>query len=169
MNILDVIKNCISSPYFAKDYDVEEYTIDGTSDAKSITNESAFSGLSAFKRVNANSKSSSMEQGMLRLYMRVWSGIRNAIQKIVSNGNCFISMELGYFYPMKGAPGRFVYSPTLETLEKYDYTLIDDRYNIKPSDRSVTLYTTHRLDYLKSSLHQQYSLNTVVQIKIQSK
>lgn len=168
MNILDVIKNCIASPYFARDYDVEEFTMDDTSDAKSITNESAFSGLSALKKANADSKTSSAEQGMLRLYMRIWTGIRNAIYKIVSNGNCFISMELGYFYPMKGARG-FAYSPTLETLEKYNYSLAEDPYNIKPTNCSVTLHITVRLLYLKYSLHLKYLLSIAVQIKIQSK
>ena len=139
MNILAVIKDCIENPCFAKDYDLEEYTIDKTSDTQTVTNESIFSGLSSFKKGNISSKTSSIDQRMVRMYMRIWNGLGKSIVKTLTDGNCFISLSLGYFFSIKGSLSQFAYSPTLEIIERYGLTLIEDPYNMHPTNRFVIL------------------------------
>jgi len=145
MNVLDIIKDCINNPCFVKDYDLEECTVDQYSknDSRSITNESCFSGYSVFKKNNASNttndqiKETKMDRNLLRMYMRVWAGLGKIILKEISQGNCFVSLDIGYFYPIGN--NKCAYSPTLELIEKYGYTLIEDSYNIHPSQRNVNL------------------------------
>jgi len=136
MNVIDIIRDCILLPRFAKDYDVEELTVNQTLDTCTITNESAFSGISSIKKCNTIAKNG-IEQQMLRMYMRVWTGITKSLCKVLSEGNCFVSLSLGYFFPLKGILGKFAYSPTYEILDRYDLSLDEDLCNVHPSNRFV--------------------------------
>ena len=151
MNIIEVIKDCIANPCFVKDYDLEECTISGPSQAetKSITKDSCFTGFSG-KRSNIlsggpgveDSKMSPMDRKLMQLYMRVWAGIGKLIVKELGRGNCFVTLDIGYFFPTKGqvtSPGaaRYCFSPTLELLDKYQFQLLEDEYNVTPTNRSV--------------------------------
>ena len=135
MNILDVIKDCISNPNITKDYSMDELTIANTFDTYSMTNESTFTGYSEFNRTD--NKISLFDQKLLRINMRVWNGIKKIIMKTVSAGNCIINYELGYFFPLNNPPTKFAYSPSLELMEKYGYTLKEDKFNIIPKNRIV--------------------------------
>ena len=162
MNILDVIKDCISNPIFSKDHHIDELTVNG-SDICSVATDSVFSGISEF--VGA-SQPSSIDQKLLKIYMRVWIGFVRMLTRTVTQGNCFVSLSLGYFYPMKG---RFVYSPTLEVMEKYGNLLKEDFWNIGPKNRTVKLYEMNRLLYPKYLLLLQWLLSTRLLIKKLSK
>lgn len=137
MNVLDVIKDCILSPCFAGDYTLDERTSSHV-DATTVTNGSAFSGYSRFRREAKDS----VDQRMARLYMRVWTGLGKFLAKTVGDGNCFASLDFGYFYPSRDVPGQFVYSPTLELIEKYGYTLVEDEHNALPNGGDVDLAQT---------------------------
>lgn len=131
MKILEVIRDCVASPYFARDYDLQELTV-GSTESGSMTKASSFSNYSAF-----SSKPSNIDQRLLRVYMRVWTALTKAIARTVHEGNCFVSLDLGYFFPSNTTPGRIVYSPANELLDKYGYELEEDSYNIKPANRNV--------------------------------
>eukprot|EP00826_Nyctotherus_ovalis_P064484 TRINITY_DN9460_c0_g2_i2.p1 TRINITY_DN9460_c0_g2~~TRINITY_DN9460_c0_g2_i2.p1 ORF type:complete len:135 (-),score=20.31 TRINITY_DN9460_c0_g2_i2:359-763(-) len=131
MNILDVIKDCLGNPYFTKNYDLQELTVSST-ETRSITNASSFSNYTAF-----NSDPSNIDQRLLRIYMRIWTALTKAIARTVCEGNCFVSLDLGYFFPSSTMPGRFMYSPANELFDKYGYELEEDSYNVKPANRNV--------------------------------
>jgi len=131
MNILDVIRDCLVNPYFTKEYEIEKDTVSST-ETNSITNKSAFSNYTTF------TKSTNIDQRLLRIYMRVWSGLGKLISKTVTEGNCFVSLDLGYFFPSK-IQGKFIYSPSIELIEKSGYGLCEDAYNVKPSNRNVNM------------------------------
>jgi len=138
MNILDIIKDCILGPYFAKNYELEELTIGKFSDSQSVTNQSSFSNYASFKQTNdLEGKTSLIDQRMLRMYMRVWSGLSKCIQKTVNEGKCFVNLNLGYFYPLKNNIRRIAYSPIPELLEKYGCSLIEDDYNAMIANETV--------------------------------
>ena len=127
-------------PLFVKDYDIEERTLDNSSVTQTYTNESGFSHISTFKKFNLNPSGSTIDQRMMRMYMRVWSGLQKLILKVVSEGNCFVSLNIGYFFPLKGIQGSYGYSPTVEILEKYGFVLLEDAHNINPNHRFVIQY-----------------------------
>ena len=137
MNILNIIKDCINNPQFTKDYGIEEYTLEQSSESQTITNESSFSSYSIFKNNKINTKLPLMDQKMLKLYMRVWTGLGRAIAKVTLEGNCFANLQLGYFFPLNDSKRKFAYSPTFELLESRGLTLIEDCSNIKPGDCDV--------------------------------
>ena len=150
MNILDVIKDCILNPCFVKDYDLEEFTLANYScaDTKSITKESSFTGYGGKQgsmlgmTKNGENGAASIDQRLLRMYMRVWTGLAKILVREVSQGNCVVSLDLGYFFPSKSSSGnllRVCYSPTLELIEKYKYTLYEDEYNYESSKKNVML------------------------------
>lgn len=135
MNILDVINNCIKNPRLLKDYDIEEslsskytFTADPT-----ITHISDYSGYSNLRKESFKS----VDQSLLRLYMRAWTGLGRYIMKIIADGNCFYSLDLGCIFPVKVTERKCGYSPLLETLEKYGLSLAEDEYNIHPLKRNV--------------------------------
>lgn len=132
MNVLDVIKECILNPCFTKNYDIEMTESNEQLEACSAMSDSVFTEFTEFKRENV--KADSVDQKLLKLYMKVWTGLGRLLAKTITQGNCFISLELGYFYPLKD---RFVYSPTLELMNKYGYLLIEDFCNISPKNRTV--------------------------------
>ncbi len=160
MNILDVIKDCIANPYFVRDYNLEELTVKSPSkvDTMSVGQESSFTGFSNYKSSTLSGlpdlpKMPMMDQRLMRLYMRVWSGLGRLVLAEISRGNCFVSLDIGYFYPYKDesvaregqgkmtAPNvtRVCYSPTLELLDKYQFSLFEDPFNVLPSNREVSL------------------------------
>ena len=135
MNILDVIKDCISNPSSTKDYTLEDWTMDQTlSNDQSVTNKSSFSGYTSFKQGIYNSSATSIDQKLLRLYMRIWAGLGRLIKRVIIEGNCFISFNLGYFYILDGC---CVYSPTIEIIENNGLIFIEDKWNIGPINRIV--------------------------------
>ena len=133
MNVLDVIKDCISNPYLTKNYDVEEVSLNSTIDAHSITNNSAFTGYSTLVKPETLSDTSLIDQKLLRVNMRVWNGLRKLIVVMIMKGNCVVCKEFGYFFP-KGS--KVAYSPTMEVMEQY--LLLENTYNINPKNRNVT-------------------------------
>ena len=138
MNILDVIKDCITNPIFTKDYELEEFTIDKSSDSKSITNQSAFSNYSVFKQRNyLDNKFPSIDQGILRMYMRIWSSFIKYMANIVYEGNCFVCLDIGYIYKDRNNQGKYVYSPSPDLLEKFNCTLFTDSYNLPSVSKNV--------------------------------
>ena len=140
MNIFDVIKDCIANPSFTSDYALEERTCSNI-DTLIFTNGSIFSRHLALKKEISDFKGSSIDERMMRLYIRVWTGLRKFLTKVVSKGNCFVNLDFGYFYP--STQELFAYSPTQELIDRY--TLIEDNYNISPANRHVTL--KHIIDY----------------------
>jgi len=134
MNILDIIKDCIVNPCFAKEYSLEEITID-TASTKTYTNESVFSGLSSFKKI----EQPSIDQRMIRIYMRVWSNLCKYIAKVITEDKCFINSNIGYFFPIRGILSKYGYSPPSKVIDSYGVTLYEDAYNIHPLKRFVSL------------------------------
>jgi len=135
MDVLDVIKDCIANPCFVKNGDVEVMTNNDSFEGGNVMSESVFSGITEFKKNDV--KADTVDQRLLKLYMKVWSSLGRLLIKTITHRNCFISPELGYFYPLKE---RFIYSPTLELMEKYRYLLIEDYCNISPKNRTVDFY-----------------------------
>eukprot|EP00826_Nyctotherus_ovalis_P017277 TRINITY_DN15078_c0_g1_i2.p3 TRINITY_DN15078_c0_g1~~TRINITY_DN15078_c0_g1_i2.p3 ORF type:complete len:165 (+),score=50.22 TRINITY_DN15078_c0_g1_i2:75-569(+) len=139
MNILDVIKDCILSPHFLKNYDLEELTVSRYSDSQSVTNESSFSNYTTFKQANnLETKGSAMDQRIVRMYMRVWSALCKCILKTIADGSCFVSLSLGYLRPSKDKSGRVIYSPFAEILEKHGCELAEDECNVNAGSGLVS-------------------------------
>ncbi len=145
---MDVIRECIERPYFVKDYELETCTLDGqkTADVRSIAHESAFTGFSASNRGGAGTEghTTTMDQRLRQLYMRVWTGFGRFLVRETRKGRCVLSLEVGYFYPDKDnaqdsstVARRCRYSPTIELLERHKYTLHEDQYNVPPGARDV--------------------------------
>eukprot|EP00826_Nyctotherus_ovalis_P020481 TRINITY_DN16437_c0_g1_i1.p2 TRINITY_DN16437_c0_g1~~TRINITY_DN16437_c0_g1_i1.p2 ORF type:complete len:133 (-),score=27.66 TRINITY_DN16437_c0_g1_i1:836-1234(-) len=132
MNILDVIRDCVSNPFLLKDYDLEEFTVGQLSDTQTITGKSAFSGFSLVKKLPNTPKP--LVQQLMRMHMRVWTGLVKFIAKALADGNCFADLSLGYFYPAKG---KCTYSPSSDILEKYGYELKTDSWNVHPAKLCV--------------------------------
>lgn len=63
------------------------------------------------------------------MYMRVWSGLGKCILKTINEGNCFVNLNLGYFYSLKNNT-RVIYSPISELLEKYGCSCTEDDCNV---------------------------------------
>ena len=137
MNILDVIKDCILRPFYLKDYDLEEQTVDTYSATQTFTNESAFSGFSSFSKIKENPKLPSIDDRLLRMYMRIWNGLTKIIAKTVAKGSCFVTLNIGYFFPLRGLDATFAYSPNSEFMERYGLTVYEDAYTIHPNKRFV--------------------------------
>ena len=128
MNILDVIKNCIINPYFLKDYDIDAISNskESLSDDKTSINSSVFSGYSTLK----NSSLLSMDQHLLRVYMRIWNALGLSLKQVLLYKNCFVIPDLGYFFPSNQRFGMTIFSPFTEVCEKYNCTLIADDFNV---------------------------------------
>lgn len=138
MNILDVIKDCILSPHFLKNYDLEELTASKFSDSQSATNESSFSNYTTFKLANnLEGRTSAMDERLVRMYMRVWSALCKSIRKTTADGNCFVSLSLGYLCPSRDRSGKVVYSPFAEVLEKHGCALAEDEWNVNAGNGVV--------------------------------
>jgi hypothetical protein len=137
MNVLDVIKNCISNPYFIKNYDVEEFCFNNTIDTHSITNDSAFTGYSTLVKTDTLSNTPLIDQKLFRVNMRVWNGLRKLIVAMVTKGNCVVCREFGYFFPRGG---KVAYSPTMEIMDQC--LLLENTYNINPRNRNVIFNIT---------------------------
>lgn len=134
MNVLDVIKDCIASPHLTKNYDIEELSLTNTLEARSVTNDSAFSGYSALS-------TSLVDQKLLRVNMRVWNGLRRLIVAMTGKGNCVVTREFGYFFPKSGG-GKVAYSPSVEAAEQLQ--LVENNFNVSPKNRNVVCPTSNR-------------------------
>jgi len=138
MDILNVIKDCIlKSQTFAG------YETQSTNKCASVLDASCFSDYSTFKQTNAlDSKSPSIDKKILQIYLRIWSTLGRMIVKSIDEGNCFFNKDIGYFFPLKDEAKMCGYSPTAEVLEKYNLKLIEDAYNISPTNFNVLLFQT---------------------------
>lgn len=147
MNILEVIRDCITNPNLLKEYELQEYTCEVPSqfDIISVVKTSSFSGNTTINQnlINGkNQKISQIDAKLQKLYMRIWSAFGSFISRETSKGNCAVSLQLGYFYPCNSdtavpATTRICYSPTLELLEKYKLTIKEDEFNFPPLKREV--------------------------------
>ena len=113
---------------------MSNYDIDEISTIKSKLSSSCFSDYSSF---NHNNNFSLVDKKLLGVYMKIWSAFSQFVLKSTLEGNCFVDLHIGYFYPSKVTPGKYAYSPTLELLEKHGIILLEDVYNISPKNRAV--------------------------------
>lgn len=152
MNILEVIKDCISNPCILKDYDIQELTVERQTheDTLSIAKESIFSGKNTITAKNPQEinvgKAVTIDSKLQQLYMKIWAAFGKYILSETRKGNSVFSVYFGYFYPSQSDPDnknanmpiKLCYSPNGEILDKAGLNLREDDCNILPSKRDVT-------------------------------
>lgn len=129
MNILDVIKQCVLSSNIPNAFSIRQSETSIYSSVKT-TSSSIFSNFSSLQREMGVM---SIDEKLVRIYMRVWTSFGRRVAEIVGRGACCVCSEAGNFFPVGNVCG---YSPGVEIMEKYGLSLVEDSYNTQ----------THKLD-----------------------